>query len=37
MKISIADFSDPIGASVFKFSFHLQVGYVYGINENKDA
>ena len=26
MKISVADFSVPIGASVFKFCVHLQVG-----------
>ena len=26
MKISVADFSIPIGASVFKFCVHLQVG-----------
>ena len=26
MKISVTDFSAPIGASVFKFSVHLQVG-----------
>ena len=37
MKISVADFSVPIGASVFKFSVHLQVGLVYCVNENKDA
>ena len=37
MKISVADLSAPIGASVFKFSVHLQVGYVYCVNENKDA
>ena len=37
MKISVADLSAPIGASVFKFSVHLQVGLVYCINENKDA
>ena len=37
MKISVADFSVPIGASVFKFCVHLQVGYVYCVNENKDA
>ena len=37
MKISVADLSTPIGASVFKFSVHLQVGKVYCVNENKDA
>ena len=37
MKISVADLSAPIGASVFKFSVHLQEGYVYCVNENKDA
>ena len=37
MKISVADLSAPIGASVFKFSVHLQVGLVYYVNENKDA
>ena len=26
MKISVADLSAPIGASVFKFSVHFQVG-----------
>ena len=37
MKISVADFSVPIlGASVFKFCVHLQVGLVYCVNENKD-
>ena len=37
MKISVADLSAPIGASVFKLSVHLQVGSVYCVNENKDA
>ena len=37
MKIYVADFSVPIGASVFKFCVHLQVGLVYCVNENKDA
>ena len=37
MKISIADFLVPIGASVFKFCVHLQVGLVCCVNENKDA
>ena len=37
MKISVADLSAPIGASVFKLSVHLQVGSVYCANENKDA
>ena len=37
MKISVDDLSAPIGASVFKFSEHLQVGKVYCVNENKVA
>ena len=37
MKISVIDLSAPIGASVFKFSVHLQEGKVYCVNENKDA
>ena len=37
MEISVADFSVPIEASVFNFCVHLQVGYVYCVNENKDA
>ena len=37
MKISVADFSVPIGASVFKFYVHLQVGLVYCVDENTDA
>ena len=37
MKMSVTDFSAPIGASVFKFCVHLQVGKVYCVNENKDA
>ena len=37
MKISVTDFSAPIGASVFKFCVHLQVGKVYSVNENSDA
>ena len=37
MKISVVDLSAPIGASVFKFSVHLQEGKVYCVNENKDA
>ena len=37
MKIFVANFSAPIGASVFKFCVHLQVGKVYSVNENKDA
>ena len=37
MKISVADLSAPIGASVFKFSVQLQVDYVYCVNENKDS
>ena len=34
MEISVTDFSAPIGASVFKFYVHLQVGKVYCVNEN---
>ena len=37
MKISVTDFSAPIGASVFKFCVRLKVGKVYCVNENKDA
>ena len=37
MEISLADFSAPIGTSVFKYCVHLQVGKVYCVNENKDA
>ena len=37
MKISYTDFSVPIGASVFKFYVHLQVDYVYCVNENNDT
>ena len=37
VKISVSDFSAPIGASVFKFCVHLKVGKVYCLNENKDA
>ena len=37
MEISVTYFSTPIGASVFKFCVHLQVGKVYCVNENKDA
>ena len=37
MKISVADFSAPIEASVFKFCVLLQVGKMYCLNENKDA
>ena len=37
MKIYVVDFSVPIGASVFKFCVHLQIGYVYCVNENKYA
>ena len=37
MKISVADLSAPIGASVFKLSVHLQVGYLYCVNENENA
>ena len=37
MKVSVTDFSAPIGASVFKFCVHLKVGKVYCVNENKGA
>ena len=37
MEISVTDFSAPIGASVFKFCIHLQVGKQYCVNENKHA
>ena len=37
MEISVADLSAPIGASVFEFSVHLQVGKVYCLNENNYA
>ena len=37
MKISVPDFSAPIGARVFKFCVDLQVGKVYCVNENKDV
>ena len=37
MKISVTDFSAPIGASVFKFCVHFQVGKEYSVNEKKDA
>ena len=33
MKISVTYFSAPIGASVFKFCVHIQVGKVYCVNE----
>ena len=35
MEISVRDFLAPIGASVFKFCVHLQVGKVYCVNESK--
>ena len=37
MKVSVTDFSAPIGASVFNFCVLLKVGKVYCVNENKDA
>ena len=37
MEIFNTDFSAPIGASVFKFCEHLQIGKVYCVNENKDV
>ena len=36
MKVSVTDFSAPIGANVFKFCVHLKVGKVYCVNDNKD-
>ena len=36
-KISVTDFSAPIGATVFKFYVHLQVGKVYCVNGNEGA
>ena len=37
MEISVTDLSTPIGASIFKFCVHLQVGKVFCVNANKDA
>ena len=37
MEISVADLLAPIGASVFKFCVHFQVGKVYCVNENEGA
>ena len=37
MEIFVTDFSAPIGASIFKFCVHFQVGKVYCINGNEDA
>ena len=37
IEISVTDFSAPIGASVFKFCVHFQIGKVYCVNENLDA
>ena len=37
MKISVTDFSAPIGASVFKFCVHLREGKVYCVNGHRDA
>ena len=37
MEISVTDFSAPMGACVFKFRVHFQVGKVYCVNENQDA
>ena len=37
MEISVTDFSAPIGASVFKFCVHFQIGKVHCVNENLDA
>ena len=34
MEISVTYFSAPIGASVFKFCVHLQVGKMYCVNGN---
>ena len=33
-EISVTDFSAHIGANVFKFCVHLQVGKVYYVNTN---
>ena len=37
MEISVTDFSALIGASVFKFCVHIQVGTVCCVSENEDA
>ena len=37
MEISVTDFSAPIGAIVFKFCIHFQVGKVFCVGVNKDA
>ena len=37
MEISVTDISAPIGASVFKFCVHHQVGKAYCVNGNEDA
>ena len=37
MEISVTYFSAPVGASVFKFCVHLQVGNVYYVNETEGA
>ena len=37
MEICVADFSAPIGASVFKFCVHLQEGKEYCVIGNYDA
>ena len=34
MIISVTDFFNPIGVSVFKFCVHLQGGKAYFVNEN---
>ena len=36
VKISVTDFSAPIGASVLKFCVHLQIVKVYYVFENLD-
>ena len=36
MEISVTNFSAPIGASVFKFCVHLQIGKLYCVDENLD-
>ena len=37
MKISVADFSAPIRASVFKFCTKLDSDELYCVNENEDS
>ena len=37
MEISVTYISAPVGAIVFKFCVHLQVGNMYYVNENEGA